>query len=161
MSTDTLEERFVEAIVASVNEIFESMIAMPSSGVEVLDAPNHVISADIIGSLGFTGSKSGLVVLAGSRELVTAMCAGMLMMDPAEVTDDGEIADSFGEITNMVAGNFKNAWVDAGNQMDLSIPSVSFGRDLALSSGRGASVSFSADFAFEHGMLRVELRMHD
>ena len=34
----------------------------------------------------------------------------------------GEAADGFGELVNMLSGNFKNAWVADGNQMAGQVP---------------------------------------
>ena len=48
----------------------------------------------------------------------------MLMIDRAELPDFESAADGFGELVNMIGGNFKNAWVATGNQMDLSMPNV-------------------------------------
>lgn len=161
MTLQLLDPRFADAIVASVQEIFESMVAMSPDAIDGNVEPQQVVANEVIASLGFTGTKTGLVVLAGPQELVTTMCAGMLMMEPSEITDQAEIADSFGEITNMVAGNFKNDWVEAGNTMDLSIPTVSFGERISLTTGKDSTISFAADVHFSSGALRVELRMHD
>ena len=160
MPTETLEQRFVDALTNSISEVFESMIMMPPNSIETVE-PQPLIHAEVIGSLGFTGTKSGAVVLAGSRDLVVKFCANMLMMEPSEIEDEAEISDSFGEVTNMVTGNFKNAWVDAGNVMDLSIPTVVFGHQLGLTSGKDAVTAFAANVNFDDGTMRVELRMHD
>jgi CheY-specific phosphatase CheX len=48
----------------------------------------------------------------------------MLMVEPEELGDFAEAADAFGEVVNMIAGSFKNAWVASGHAMALSMPNV-------------------------------------
>ena len=61
-----------------------------------------------------------------SAAMAKLMAAKMLMMEPEEISDQEEVADAFGEIVNMLGGNFKNAWVETGNQMELCVPNVVF-----------------------------------
>jgi chemotaxis protein CheX len=60
------------------------------------------------------------------------MAAKMLGMELKE--DDGEVYDAFGEVGNMVAGNFKNKVPGLGDGCMLSVPTVVTGSDYSLHS---------------------------
>ena len=77
------------------------------------------------------------------------------MVQVEELTDNAEIADGFGEVANMIAGNFKNAWVEDGKTMDLAIPSVSFGSEITLAvGGKGGSEDYAIQLDVFHSFGR-------
>ena len=124
MGTSTLEPHLVETLQQAAWEVFETMVFMtPASGEALADSTKR-FRGEVAGLLGFTGTRSGSFVVLTSRTLATTMAAKMLMMEPEEMTDFDEVADAFGEVVNMISGSFKNAWVAAGNLMELSVPNV-------------------------------------
>lgn len=60
----------------------------------------------VVSTVGFAGSNSGLVTLGCSRDAAREITASLLQLDPSEV--DAELADAMGEMTNMIAGQFRN-----------------------------------------------------
>ena len=160
---NALESKYCEGLVDSAKEIFETMICMTPSDIKELDKTEYsqTIQDEVIGILGFTGTRSGVVSLNSSKVLGRAICASMLCMEVDEVEGDQDIADSFGELVNMVTGSFKNIWVADGNQMDLSIPSVVFGEGVSLSTGKATHVGYACRMYFEAGVLEINLRFND
>ena len=121
----------------------------------------RTLRGEVIAQLGFTGTRNGLFVLTCSQAVAKDLCAKMLMMEPEELTDESEIADGFGEIANMIGGNFKNAWVEEGKTMDLSIPAVTFGADVRLSTGEQDTHGHAFTVVIPAGEMRVDVRIHD
>lgn len=124
MGTSTLEPHLVETLQQAAWEVFETMVFMTPASGEALADSTRGFRGEVAGLLGFTGTRSGSFVVQTSRTLATTMAAKMLMMEPEEMTDFDEVADAFGEVVNMISGSFKNAWVAAGNHMELSVPNV-------------------------------------
>lgn len=124
MVTETLEPHLVESLRKSAWEVLETMVFLTPTSFEQIAEESSVFEDEVIGLLGFTGTRSGTLVVRTSEALAQLMAAKMLMMDTSELTDFEEVADSFGEIVNMLTGSFKNDWVANGNQMELSVPHV-------------------------------------
>lgn len=124
MVVETLEPHLVETLKSSACKILESMVSLTPSSAEVRTVDYDAFSDEIIGMLSFTGTKSGTLFVRTSSELATLMAAKMLMIEPSDLESFADTADAFGEIVNMLAGNFKNEWVADGKQMELSIPHV-------------------------------------
>lgn len=155
---EVLEKKYADGLLNAATEVFETMIFMTHESVEEVEVYPSLLAGEVIGVLGFTGTRSGVVSLHGSAMLAKTICANMLGMDISEVEGDEDIADSFGELVNMVAGNFKNLWVEDGKEMDLSIPSVAFGQKVQLTTGKTPVVGYAARMNFEAGSLDINLR---
>lgn len=120
----TLDPELVQSLTAAARDVLETMVAMVPTDTACVDAPMAALSDEVVGLLGFTGSHCGTFVIRSSDHLARSIVARMLMLPMAELTDFAEAADGFGEIVNMISGNFKNAWVARGHRMDLSVPNV-------------------------------------
>lgn len=124
MATNTLDPHLIESLQQSAREILETMVFMQPKHIAAEPEETSSFADQVIGLLGFTGTRSGTFVVRTSEDLAKQVAAKMLMMEPAEMTSFNDASDAFGEVVNMLAGNFKNTWVAGGNQMDLSVPNV-------------------------------------
>jgi CheY-specific phosphatase CheX len=124
MTTQTMDPALVEGLQASAREILETMVFLTPDRIEVIPASDTTFHAEVVGLLGFTGTRSGTVAVRTTAQLAKTIAAKMLMVEPEEMGSIEEACDGFGELVNMLSGNFKNAWVALGNQMDLSVPNV-------------------------------------
>jgi chemotaxis protein CheX len=124
MSIATLDQHLVEALQRAAREIFETMVAMAPTSVSEEAEDTSSFHDEVIGLLGFTGTRTGTVVVRTTEAVAKEAAARMLMMEPSELGSFAEAADAFGEVVNMLAGNFKNAWVADGNRMELAMPNV-------------------------------------
>ena len=156
-----LDRKHGEALVQATLDVLSQMVMLEPESHEAVNESKSVLDDEVIGTLGFTGSHSGIAIVTSNMALARQFCANMLMMDESEISDDAEVSDSFGEVVNMIVGNFKNAWVEDGNVMDLAVPSVSFGETIRVSTRRELVTGYSALFRFERGELRVEVRFHE
>ncbi|MGE3173715.1 MAG: chemotaxis protein CheX [Planctomycetota bacterium] len=124
MAVESLAPELVGSLGAAAREVLETMASTTPSAIdEVPETADH-LQDEVIGLLGFTGTRSGTFAVRTTELVARSIAAKMLMMTPEELGDFGEAADGFGELVNMISGNFKNAWVATGNQMDLSVPHV-------------------------------------
>jgi CheY-specific phosphatase CheX len=156
-----LEEKYADGVIQAATAVFETMIPMPMAGSESCSPAAALPDDEVIGIMGFTGTRPGVIALGGSRELAVAICASMLGTAKSQVRSDLEVADSFGELVNMIAGNFKNVWVADGKEMDLALPSVVFGVDVSMSSGRNCRAAYACKMKFDEGDLHIDLRFYD
>ena len=161
MQTQSLERRFAQALVASAAEVFATMIAMQPTQVDDTVDMSSALADEVIATLGFTGTRSGVFVLSTSLDLARRVAANMLMVDSADVADMRTVADSFGEVVNMVGGSFKNTWIRDGHAMHLAVPSVAFGSAINLCTGRSVQTGLALHLQFPDGKLRIDLRFHD
>ncbi len=124
MAIQTLEPHLIDSLQRSAREILETMVSMIPQSIAAEPEDGSRFSDPVIGLLGFTGTRAGTIVVRTSEDLAKTIAAKMLMMEPSEMTNFQDAADAFGEVVNMLGGNFKNAWVAGGNQMELSMPTV-------------------------------------
>lgn len=120
----TLDPEMVQSLTGAAREVLETMMAMVPQHAEEVPSPTADLRDEVVGLLGFTGSHCGTFVVRSSDKLARTIVAKMLMMEPEELTSFDEAADGFGEVVNMISGNFKNAWVARGHRMDLSVPNI-------------------------------------
>jgi CheY-specific phosphatase CheX len=97
--------------------------------------PNHAIDHHhedervVTGTVQITGDWAGAVTVQVSDVLARRAAAIMFAMEDDEINDE-EVADTVGELANMVGGNVKSTVVGTAA---LSLPSVTSGRDYRLS----------------------------
>lgn len=161
MKTKELEPEYVQSLHAASKEVFETMVNLPPSIIRAAEEDLSQIHADVVAALGFTGTQSGILIISSSLDLAKACCASMLFMDVSELEGEEDIADSFGEIANMITGSFKNTWVESGKVMDLAIPTVAVGHAIAVTPSKTVGARHSAILEFEQGELRIDLCFHD
>ncbi|MBZ0152638.1 MAG: chemotaxis protein CheX [Planctomycetes bacterium] len=135
-----LAPHLVESLKATATEILETMVSMTPQAVEQVTEERSEFNDQVIGLLGFTGTRSGTFLVRTTEAMACRIAAKMLMMEADELADFAEAADAFGEVVNMLSGNFKNAWVAEGNQMDLSIPNVIHNGHVLLGAERRGGV---------------------
>lgn len=121
-------EDWIPLLELSAKEVFELMLGTRLASVE--EVPENGL--DISSMIGFAGELCGVLTIRSSRESAARMALRMLGDEP--VRDSREIADAFGEICNMVAGNFKNKVPGLGDGCMLSVPTVIVGSNYSVHS---------------------------
>jgi len=79
MVANTLEPHLVETLRKSAREIFETMVFLTPSSIEPISEESSTFEEEVIGLLGFTGTKSGTFVVRASEKLAATMAAKMTM----------------------------------------------------------------------------------
>ena len=122
----TKHAQWASLIELAGKEVFDRML---EADLERL--PDRVSSfMDMTAMVGLAGQIRGLVSVRCNHEMAAHIAAKMLGDDTAPPPED--VQDAFGEVCNMVAGNFKNKV--AGKNCTLSLPTVVVGSDYSLRS---------------------------
>lgn len=155
MAVESLAPELVNSLRSSAGEILETMVFVKPKSIEEIPETTSCFKDEVVGLLGFTGTRSGTFAVRTSTEVAKTVAAKMLMMEPAEISDFAEAADGFGELVNMIGGNFKNAWVATGNQMDLSVPNVIHHGSVSLKTDKDGALRSCVRIVLPEGELLV------
>jgi len=112
---------------------------------------------EITGMVGLAGQLCGLVSLRCTSKAAASMASRMLGTEIAE--GDKQMFDAIGEITNMVAGNFKNKLTGLADKCMLSVPTVITGSDYSCRS-MADTPPLQVNLSFESSPLSVFLEIH-
>ncbi|HSV27562.1 MAG TPA: chemotaxis protein CheX [Sedimentisphaerales bacterium] len=146
---------FEETLLEAAKEVLEMSAFME---VEVYTEGNAAIEGDsILGTLTFKGAMEGCLAIRCSVNCARNMAIAMLGMDPTESLSQSEIADSLGEVTNMVLGSFKARIQATIGNIEVSIPSVVMGQRLEGSLGEGASRAVINVVTAENNLIEIGL----
>ena len=104
MAAQTLAPHLVETLRGSAREILETMVSLTPTSVDAREETATTFDDEVIGLLGFTGTRSGTFVVRTSLRFAKQMAANMLMAQPEELEAFEEVSDAFGELVNMLGG---------------------------------------------------------
>ncbi len=113
------------------------MIPMELKEEEPFYQKENMISTDVMALVSFTGEHSGIVAIFCSKDIAIKITSNMLGIESTEFNQDTK--DAIGEVTNMIASPLKNRVLEKFGAMQLSVPIVSAGADLTISSSSGES----------------------
>jgi chemotaxis protein CheX len=114
-----MSDRFQSMLVEATTSVFATMLGTtlsPRDPVTGNRKPAHEIS----GIISLSGDAKGLVTLSLCREAALSATEALLGERPVEI--DVGVADTVGELTNMVAGVAKGKMT--GLTLNISLPSV-------------------------------------
>lgn len=137
----------------ATREVFEIMLNCKlESRAEPASSPGELTAM-----VGLAGQLCGLVSLRCSAQSGSLLASRMLgaEMQPA----DPQVFDAIGEITNMIAGNFKNKLPGIGDKCMLSVPTVITGSDYNCRS-LADSAPLQVTMLFEGAPLTIGLEVH-
>jgi flagellar motor switch protein FliN len=122
-----LNARVSEAVI----DVFDTMLSLklgPADevSVEPLEGIRNV------GSVCFAGDANGMISIHAGDSFSREMAAEMLGRKAEEIEGDEEIRDMLGEMGNIVGGNLKSVFTDAGLMCALSTPSFTTGSDFKI-----------------------------
>jgi len=116
-----------------VSVVFDTMLSMEVESTEGKPLePNN--GNQIVGSVGFAGAVLGNLNLHVDKEFACLMTAAMLGMETDEIEGDEEVHDVIGELCNMICGDLKSRLCDAGLACELSIPTITTGKEFRIES---------------------------
>ena len=131
---------FSSALLEGAKEVFETMIFME---IEEPSEPDRQIEGDsLLGSITFTNNIEGCLAIRCSVPCAKTIAANMLGIDTPEEIDEEGICDALGEVTNMVMGSLKSRLQAEGEELLVSIPTVTHGQNLTSNLGNRASKIF-------------------
>jgi chemotaxis protein CheX len=123
-------------IINAVNDVFDTMLSMKVDFFEA-EHPPEFKNRRIVGSVSFAGEITGVFYIQVEFAVAQGYTASILGMELEEVEGDEEVKDVMGELSNMIGGNLKSRFCDAGLDCVLSIPSIILGKDFTFASVKG------------------------
>ena len=139
----------VQALDTAVHEVFERMLGIPFT---VEPARPGNLKSPVCAILGFAGKLTGSCTLTADAAAVALMASNLLSPPPpnkmhlaanesktatapvpfVETALDSNLLDAFGEISNMIAGGWKNRIPGLDSGCALSVPTIITGSDYTL-----------------------------
>jgi chemotaxis protein CheX len=124
MSTDislvtrSHEENWLPILELAVEEVFEIMVG---HRVKPVAQAEHRPKGEFTAMVGLAGALCGILTVCCDAK--TAQQVAKCMLGDA-AKSEAEVADALGEISNMIAGNFKNKLAGTDDRCMLSVPTV-------------------------------------
>jgi flagellar motor switch protein FliN len=137
LSSEVVMERIAgvdikTAVVNSVIDVFYTMLEMEVEAIQEVPAA-FTEENRTVGSVTFAGEVDGMFNIQVNDDFGKEMTAAMLGMEVEEVESKEEVYDVIREVSNIIGGNLKSKFVDAGLSCVLSTPSITNGRDFKVS----------------------------
>jgi chemotaxis protein CheX len=129
-STMCPNPQIVAKLVEATREVFETMVFRSLTTGVPIEGEALRPSSNVVGTVGFAGSQSGLVAFYSTMDAAKEIAGAMLGLDPSQV--NGEVPDAIGEITNMIAGSFRTKMAAEGDAWAISVPTVTLGSDFYI-----------------------------
>jgi CheY-specific phosphatase CheX len=136
----------------ATQEVFDTMLSMELTE---KDHQEFTEASRIVGSVSLAGSVSGTVNIHVGDTFASQITANMLGMELDEIDSDEEVHDVIGELSNMIGGDLKSRLCDAGFTCELSIPSITSGKDFSIES-KGWAVNEIVYFQYQGHIALVE-----
>lgn len=155
VAADSGHKVWFPMLEVAAREVFELMLGCELTTESVPEGAGDQL--DITSMVGLAGRLCGVMSIRSSHKAAGLMASKMLGVDPANVGP--ETADAFGEVCNMVAGNFKNKISGLGDGCMLSVPTVITGNDYTLHA-LADSAALEVRFLFEKMPLVIALQVH-
>jgi chemotaxis protein CheX len=143
-------------LFAATQEVFTSMLG---SEVQLLSGPETERPASfdgVISLIGLVGAVIGNGSLVCSAEAACRLSSRLLAAEFSTV--DEEVLDAVGEISNMIVGGFKTLLEIHVGRVQMSIPSVIFGKNIATRNS-GANIAAAVRCGFPGGEIEVKIRL--
>ena len=120
-------------VTDSLIDVFHMMLSME---LKLSEDESRTIADDerIVGSVGVAGRVMGCINIEVSREFSHIMTTAMLDSNEGDVKGEDDVKDMIREICNIVGGNLKSAFCDAGLLCELSPPCFTTGDDFKIES---------------------------
>jgi flagellar motor switch protein FliN len=115
----------------SVIDVFDTMLSLK---LEPADAVSEETLEGIrnVSSVSFAGDANGIIRIHAGDSFSREMAAEMLGREVEETENDEKIRDMLGEMGNIVGGNLKSVFTDAGIMCALTRPSFTTGSDFKI-----------------------------
>ncbi len=118
-------------VINSVIDVFYTMLSMETENIPEVP-PGFREEMRTVGTVSFAGDVQGLFNIQVNDDFARAMTAAMLGIREDEIESQEEIYDVMRELSNIIGGNLKSAFVDVGLSCVLSTPAITNGRDFRV-----------------------------
>lgn len=134
---------FFTTMLSQEIEIKSTLVVTPE------DAKNtptpHIDTDDIVvsGCVGFIGDVKGLVYIFLRNDFSVNLTSEFLGLDVEDILAEGNelVNDALGEMSNMIAGAFKNQMSDKGIHCNLTVPNILRGKRIDIETPASESIN--------------------
>ncbi len=121
------------SVTDSLIEIFQTMLSME---LELARDDLEPFGEEdrIVGSVSLAGKIKGIIFIEVSQEFARIITASMQDVGIDDIKGDEDVKDVIRELCNIVGGNLKSLFCDAGLVCELSPPSFTTGKDFEINS---------------------------
>ena len=145
---------FTKKIIASTEEIFNTMIFLNISSAGALPEGKQILGCHLSSMIGLSGDISAMLSIHCPGAISLDIAGAMLGMEIEVI--DADVKDALGEIANMVAGGVKEQFASENINLELAIPATISGKSYNVPSPtRGNRVIIP--FNLEQGQFFVEI----
>ena len=120
-------------IIESVVEIFGTMLSTELEATSTIPPESLEDLCNVV-SVRFSGDATGMLSIYVGDHFTRRLAAEMFGMQVEELEGDEAIRDMMGELGNMVGGDLKSAFIDAGLSCAHSTPSITAGYEFKIES---------------------------
>lgn len=118
-------------VINSVIDVFYTMLSMETENIPEVPAGFREDSRTV-GTVSFAGDVQGLFNIQVNDDFAHTMTAAMLGIEVSEIESEEEVFDVLRELSNIIGGNLKSAFVDVGLSCMLSTPAITNGKDFRV-----------------------------
>ena len=119
-------------ITNAVSDVFDTMLSMEVESLATYQPDEGLNGTHIVGTVSFAGVVMGNLNMRVGGEFARQITAAMLGMETDEIDGEEEIYDVIGEVCNMIGGDLKSRLCDLGLTCELSIPSITSGKEFSI-----------------------------
>jgi chemotaxis protein CheX len=141
-------------IVSATEEVFEMMVFQKVEPLPAISASDKRPPSNVVASVAFAGHRRGYVAFHSTLDTARGIAGAMLGMAAEEIGD--EMPDAIGEVTNMIAGTFRNKLAAVEPTSAIAVPTVTIGSDFSTFCTGHARRAF-CPFVLEGQRIFVEL----
>lgn len=120
-------------VINAVIDVFYTMLSMETENIPAVPEGFRE-DKRTVGTVSFAGDVQGLFNIQVNDDFARTMTAAMLGMDVSEIESEEEVFDVMRELSNIIGGNLKSAFVDVGLSCVLSTPAITNGMDFRVES---------------------------
>lgn len=118
-------------VVNAVIDVFYTMLSMEIASIPEVPG-SFKEEKRTVGTVSFAGDVDGIFIIQVNDTFARTMTAAMLGMEESEIESEEEVFDVIRELSNIIGGNLKSSFVDAGVSCALSTPSITNGLDFRV-----------------------------
>lgn len=118
-------------VINTVIDVFYTMMNMEVENIAEVP-PEFREEKRTVGMVSFAGDVQGVFIIQVNDDFARAMTAAMIGMEEDEIESQEDVYDVIRELSNIIGGNLKSSFVDAGLQCVLSTPSITNGLDFRV-----------------------------
>jgi len=149
-------KEMADMLFAATQEVFVSMLGSEIHQLPEAEPERSALFDGVVSVIGLAGPVIGNGIFACSAGAACDLSSRFLIAEFSAV--DEQVLDAVGEITNMIVGGFKNLLESITGQLQMSIPTVMYGKNITSRNSQ-ADLAVVVRCAFAGGECELAVRL--